>query len=71
MIFERDFNMFFDGALTVFNIVLWIVILVIIVVGIVQLAKTIKRVNRYLVKKKNGTAKGLNLKKSSSFRSSV
>ena len=42
MIFERDFNMFFDGALTVFNIVLWIVILVIIVVGIVQLAKTMK-----------------------------
>lgn len=51
MIFERDFNMFFDGALTVFNIVLWIVILGIIVVGIVQLAKTIKRVNRYLDKK--------------------
>ena len=51
MIFERDFNMFFDGALTVFNIVLWIVILVIIVVGIVQLAKTIKRVNIYLDKK--------------------
>ena len=44
MIFERDFNMFLDGAWSVFTGVLFIAI----VINIVLFVKKINRINKYI-----------------------
>lgn len=48
MMFPHDFNMFLDGAWSVFNVVLFIAI----VINIVLFVKKINRMNKYIDQQK-------------------
>ena len=55
MLFAHDFNMFVDGFWTVFNIILFIAI----VINIVLFVKKINRINKYIDSKEKQQGKKL------------